>query len=91
MNARTQCVFLGGGPELSCVFRSCFVGACFVGVWSCAPPFLAPQLFGLHVFCEYSVSVHANANANANAHANANANANAKGNANSNVLLKFEQ
>ena len=79
-------MFLGGGPALSCVSRVCFGGACFVGAWSCAPVFLAPQLFGLHVFCEYSVSVHANANANANAHANANANA--KGNANSNAFAK---
>jgi hypothetical protein len=52
-------VFLGGGPALSCVSRACFVGARFVGAWSCAPAFLAPQLLGLHVFCECSVSTHA--------------------------------
>jgi len=32
VNARTKCVFLGGGPALSCVFRGCVVGS-----WSCAP------------------------------------------------------
>ena len=62
---------------VSCVF-------CVVGAWSCAPAFLAPQLFGLHVFCECSVSAHANANADANANANATAKANA--NANSNAI-----
>jgi hypothetical protein len=66
-------VILGCGPEFWCVFRACAVSACFVGAWSCAPAFLAPQLFGLHVFCECSVCAHANANADANATANANA------------------
>ena len=49
-------MFLGGGPELSLVFRACFVCACVVGAWSCAPAFLAPALSGLHVFCECFVS-----------------------------------
>ena len=31
MNARTQCVFLGGGPALSCVSRACFAGALLDG------------------------------------------------------------
>ena len=60
-------MFLGGGPALSCVSRTCFAGACFVGAWSCAPAFFAAQLFGLLVFCECSVSANADANADDNA------------------------
>ena len=51
-------MFFNVGPELSCVSRACFVGACVVGAWSCAPAFWAPQLFGLHVFCECFVIAH---------------------------------
>ena len=30
-------MFLGGGPELSLVFRACFVAACIAGRWSRDP------------------------------------------------------
>ena len=52
MNARTQCVFLGGGPALSCVFRACFVGALL-------DRGLAPQAFmvAAMLFCMCFASV----------------------------------
>ena len=34
------------------MFRACLGRACVVEAWSCAPAFFAPQLFGLHMFCE---------------------------------------
>ena len=82
-------MFLGGGPALSCVSRACFVGARFVGAWSCAPAFLAPQLLGLHVFCECFVSVIAIASANASAIVFANASSNAKRNERVNANPSF--
>ena len=46
-------MFLGGGFELSCAFRVCFVGACVVGSWSWAPAFLVAEM----LFCMWFVSV----------------------------------
>ena len=64
-------IVFNGRLRLSCVFRACFVGACVAGWWSCAPVFLAPALFGLHVFCGCFVIAKANENANESANANA--------------------
>ena len=52
MNARTQCVFLGAGPALSCVSRACFAGALLDGGLGPSAWFMPGGHVVLHVFCD---------------------------------------